>query len=90
MSDAGATSLGKALQGNGSVTELRATQERVKVFSQDPLAILSKYPPQDRDFVVVKARLAPSYAFHIYHSDKKAATYFHPMLSSKGFIWPGC
>ena len=69
--------------------DLRATQQRVMVFSQDPLKILERFPPREVDFGVVKSRIAPSYAFHIYHKDKKASSYFHNLLASKGLAGAG-
>ena len=69
--------------------DLRATQQRVMVFSQDPLKILERFPPREVDFGVVKSRIAPSYAFHIYHKDKKASSYFHHLLASKGLAGAG-
>ena len=69
--------------------ELRATQQRVMVFSKDPLKILERFPPREVDFGVVKSRIAPSYAFHIYHKDKKASSYFHNLLASKGLAGTG-
>ena len=38
---------------------------------------------------MVKSRIAPSYAFHIYHKDKKASSYFHNLLASKGLAGAG-